>query len=296
MLNNKVRIFKENVQVSGYNLPADFFIPTQSFLNEISTLNDNEKLIKLYENISGEKVNVDVKNRILNIENLLEILCLDDQIFTVDLTQNDTLSYKSLIIDNSTIYREICSLVSLYYLVYLNLYDGYFNSEETVNFILPYESKVACISALIFKKFIKNLKFIIAGDNTNDEIHKKGFYKPCFNKVLSQNFISEFFEDYGYVFDANSSKEIFAYESFLENLDDTSNAVFFAFSSPYLTCQESYGEITGKTINNQSLLIKKFYEETVLEIPQILTKKGIRVDFNDCITNDTFLYLINNLL
>ena len=293
---NKLRIFKENVQVSGYNIPADFFMPTQSFLDEISTLSSNEKLIKLYENISGEKVCEETKNKILNIENLFEILCADDDVFMVDLSQNKSLSYTSLIIDNSTIYRKICSFLALYFLVYLDLFEAYLDEKERVVFILPFNCKMACLSALIFKKFVNNITFIIAGDDKVNSIDKKGFFKPSFDKEESQNFILEFFEDYGYVFDQNSSKEIFAYESFLQNYDANFSAVFFAFLSPYLTCQESYTEITGKYINNKGLAIKKFYEETALEIPENLSNGEFETSFKNDLSNEEFIYHLNNLL
>ncbi len=295
MLNKKIKIFKNNVEVSEYVLLADFFMPTEKFLNEISTLSSNEKLIKLYENISGQKASENAKNRINKIENILDVLCLDEDIYCVDLTQNNTLSYKSIIIDNSTIYLEICSFIAIFYLVYLNLFEDYLSRNEKVNFLLPFDCKTACISALIFSKMVSNFNVVIAGDKTNIAIYKNEFYKPSYQPSFS-GYISEFFEDYGIVFDAYSSSEITSYENYLEEYDDDNSVVFFSFLSPYLTVEESLKYISNKTFKNNNIAIQKLYEETALEIPpNIEDIKNNKFDFEEKLSCESFLYLLENL-
>lgn len=296
MLSKKIQVFKNNKVSECFSL-ADFFMPTQKFFEEISHLSDGEKLIKIYENISQNTISNEAKSRILKIENIFEILCLDDDVYLVDFSQNDNLSYKTLIIENSTIYLEICSYLSLYFLVFLNLYEDYLDKSEKVNFALPFYNKTACISALIFKKFYSNINYIIAGDNLVNKIDKNGFFKPPYSACEFSQFIQEFFEDYGYVFDAYSSNEIFAYESFLEQVEDNSSIVFFSFLSPYLTSKESFFEITGKIIKDDKLAVKKLYEETAIEMPEtlnIVDKSYSKI--NDNLSLQDFLHLLENLL
>ncbi len=294
---NKIQILKNSVDVGKCILLADFLMPSKEFLDKISHLSDNEKLISIYENISGKIVDNTVKNRILSIENLFDILCLDEDIFVCDLTLNNSLSFNDLIIDNTSLNYEIYSYISLYYLVYLNLYENYFSESESVNFVLPFSNKIACISALIFKKMVKGLNFVIAGDTSNNFICEKSFYKPRFEANEFFEYLNEFFEDYGYVFDAYSSSEVFAYERFIEDYEDTSNTVFFSFLSPYLTCQKTLKQLTGKSSKDYKDAIKKLSLETALEIPsEIYNLKDVKTNIESDMSFEVYLKILNETL
>ncbi len=296
MLNKNLRIFKNNVEISGYILLADFFLPQDAFFKEICSLSDNEKLIKIYENISGESVSKENKNRILNVHNLFEVICLDDDIYNVDLTVNNSLSYSSVIVDNSTFYREICSYIALYYLVYKALFDDYLDQTESVDFVLPFDNKTACVSALIFKKFVSNLNFVIAGDEKVNFIDKKSFYKPPYDTNEARTYLNEFLEDYGIIFDSYSSSEVFAYEDYLCNYDTNANTIFFSFMSPYLTSSKTFKQLSGKVLQ-ANLANKKIYEETAQEIPSNLENlENNLVGFKSNLTNDDFLKILDNLI
>ncbi|MBQ9782270.1 MAG: hypothetical protein IJW26_03700 [Clostridia bacterium] len=296
MLSKKINVLKNNKVSECFSL-ADFFMPTEKFLDEISQLSCGEKLIKIYEFISRKSLSSDKKSSILKLKNIYEIICLDDELYIVDLSQNDNLSYKTLIVENSTIYLKICSYLSLYYLIFIDLYSDYLDTCEKVNFILPFYDKTACISALIFKKFNKSINLIIAGDNLPNLIDKNSFYKPPYKDNEFKIFTQEFFEDYGYAFDAYSSSEIFAYESYIEEFSDNNNAIFFSFLSPYLTGKETFMQITGKIIKDEKLAVKKLYEETAIDVPENLNKvEKIYYDIDDSLTLQDFLHLLDELL
>ena len=98
------------------------------------------------------------------------------------------------------------------------------------------------------------------------------FFVSSSSKNDIYDFISEYFEEYGYLMDPKTASAVCSAADYSNATGDMTPVVYLSPSSPYIYPAEVYYAITEKKCTNLSLAAKKLFEESGMDIPDFLTK------------------------
>ena len=211
MLNNKkVNLFKNNCDVGGYSLPADFPYIAPSFLDELKVLPFKERVKRAYLFITERNAENLNFSKIDEVEGA-SLLAFDDCLASLDLTEGKTASYGDYFFDDSDFFGKVSSIMCLYISTYLDLVNSAIvDAYESVNFSVPTFDGVFAIALYILKRIGLPINTIICPIEKFFDYAIKGVFLSNYLKEECDEVIYEFFNEFGYLFDEISSSTIIA--------------------------------------------------------------------------------------
>jgi hypothetical protein len=295
MLNNKIKILNKNIEIGGALFPADFSMISSKFLSSLYGSTPNQKIVKIYEQLTSESVSKEVELRLEKIEEIISLSYIDDDLIVADFSNNLSLSINELIIENRTFYHEICSMVAVIFTLYSTLVEeGYINENESINIASSYENYLLTLSLIICKKLSLNINVILLGSNSKN-LDKEFIYIKSDNAENFTTFYNEFFEDFGVVLDEISSLSLIGVNNYFFEYEDDTKTVILSLNSPYLSPNFCLKKLTNKEYFDNNLAVKKLNEITCIEIPKALKIEDFNLKNRNSIQESDFLKLFNLL-
>ena len=262
-----INVFKNNITIGGYSLPADFKCIDGEFLSLISDLDFNTRITKTYEYLTGNKLDKNAFENLKNTQFPSSIVCLDDNIAVVELFDGENAVYTDYIVSSKDLFGEISSIISLLTSIYLDLLNlGLIEENCKVNFTCCDIDNVFTLALIIAKKIGLPILNNLVASNAN---LKNNNYAKFYNYLDSElnDYILDFFLDFDYPLCSYSAPQIVAQNEYFENENDEVFTVIFAFLSPYIDARRCYKAITNKNEISIDKAINKLYNETAMEIP-----------------------------
>ncbi len=264
----KIKIFKQNVNFGGFLLPADFHYIEVGFLKELSSLTFSERIIAVYELLSGNAFKKEWLNSIKDCEYPATVVSVDEGLNLLELYDGKSFDYTDYIFDKSSLLTEIYSLIALFFSAYVDLYEsGQIHFNDKVSICVPDEDGALLLSLIIAKKIGLPIDMIIVGTSTRIDKTYDGIY---FSHVVDSEIdlaISDFFEDYDYALDVVSVKSFVALINYLEDYDTESVFLMPSLILPYKFSRRIVKAILNKNEISIEKAEKLLYNETALEIP-----------------------------
>ena len=278
-----VKVFKNNLEIGGYTIPADFKCLNLDFLNSLLELDFFDRVKAVYKHFTGEEL---TSSAFLNLNNAefpatVNVLPneLDLNILAVELNDGNNYSYEDYVFNKNNPLTEFYSFLTLITVSYLNIVDaGVIELGEKIKIALPSFEGYFCLAAYVLSKIgLPILTVSIGGEN---------FQKDKFNNINLYNTSTDVIEDYlyyfflnnDYVLDLKSSACLIPADDLVYEKEELFT-VIFAFISPYFDAVKIYNTIANAHEISPSKAINKLYEETAFEIPEDIISGKIKPNY-----------------
>ena len=284
---NKVKLFNENLEIGGYILPTDFVCINESLIKNAQNLDFFDAYKLIYEYISESKLPADAFANLSGVEMPLSIVNFDENLSAVEMFDGKNAVYTDYIVDNSSIFTKICSLVTVFILCYIDMVNlEIINANEKVNFSLPSCDFLIPLSLYVAKKCGLPINKILLGSTGYDSNIVKDFFLSTITEEDENDAISIFFEEEGYLFDPISIRGLIAQEDYYSDYEDNKTTVVLSLISPYLFARRIYKILTYKNELNIQKAINGIYNETAMEIPESLNSGDIEPFYKEPCDNE----------
>jgi hypothetical protein len=271
-----VKIFKNEIQVGRYKIPADFKCLNVEFLTSLLPLDFFERVEKVYTFLSGKALPEFAFSNLLEVEFPASFCVLDDDFIAVELNDGNNLAYTDYIFSNADGVDEIYSFLSVITATYLSFVDSnVINFNEKVNFAIPNTDGIFALSCYVASKIgVPISKVVVAGENYKRKNFDNIVFVPA-NLEDAYEYLYYFNLDFDYVLDLESSKSLFAREE-ITSVNENGYTVIFSLISPYYDSRRVLQAITDEKELSVQKAINKLYNETAFEIPEKIENGDIK--------------------
>ena len=270
-----MKIFKSDIKIGGYTIPADFKCLSLEFLNELLQLEFVDRVKLVYKHFTGNELTDTAFSNLINAEFPATANVLSDNLVAIELFDGKTLSYEDYIFNKTNIVTEFYSFLTLITVSYLNVVDtGVIELGDKIKLALPSFEGYICLASYVLSKIgLPILTIGVGGEYFYvDKIDNLLLYNVDYDLV--EDYLYYLFEDYDYVIDSSASVSLIPTDDFI-NENDGLFTVIFAFISPYYDAINVYNCIANARERNANNAIKKLYEETAFEIPNDILNGNI---------------------
>lgn len=274
---DKVKVFKENIEIGGLQIPTDFNCVDGNFIESFSTLDYFERVNSICKLLIGEFDN-DLLPNLKNVEFPASIMNIDDNLAVVELFDGDNANYLDYVAKNDK--YKIPSIISLILSVYVDLTESnLIKLGDKINVAVPSNDGLFVISTYIAMKMGVPINAVIVGGKNVKNYENNGLFTYSVSENDCFDYLYDFFYDYDYIVDTFSANAIVANETYKEENEELFT-VIFAFLSPYFDARKLIKIISGKNELDVKKAIKKLYEETALEVPNNIENGSTLPFFN----------------
>lgn len=275
---SKIKVFKENVKIGGYLIPADFEYMNLDFISKLSGMEFFERLQNVlslfgYSDNQTEKFFSDLKKSGASAE----VVGFEDGNFVLELFDGYNLNYEDYLFKFDG-FSEIAGLISVLVSAYVDMCDmGEIEMGDKINIGVSFDGGILPISAYLAKVIGLPINIVYAGSD-KENLDLNGFKVVKVEEEVKGEIIFDYFEEYGYPLDGYSVKGIYA----VDELDEGELPVLFPLlCSPYLDARSVVKHMLGKNEISVDKAVKQIYEETAIEVPKQLKEGKIQAFFNE---------------
>ncbi len=271
-----MKVFKNDIKIGGYTIPADFKCLSLEFLSGLLDLEFNDRVKLVYKHFTGNELTDTAFNSLVNAEYPATANVLSDNLVVIELFDGKTLSYEDYIFNKTDIVTEFYSFLTLITVSYLNLVDtGVIELGDKIKLALPSFEGYICLASYVLSKIgLPIYKIAVGGEYFSvDKIDNISLYNVDYDII--EDYLYYLFEDYDYVIDLTAGVSLIPADDFV-NENDGLFTVIFAFISPYYDAINVYNCIANAREKNTNNAIKKLYEETAFEIPNDILNGEIK--------------------
>ena len=179
-----MKIFKNDIKIGGYTIPADFKCLNLNFLKDLEEKSFEDRTSCIYNFILGKNLPCNAFDK-LDLDNFpASVISVDDGLSVLELFGKTSCNFTDYIFDASSKESEIVSLASVLVSAYVDLCSGgVINYGDKIN-LASDVSDGRILLALYFCKLIKlPIETLILGTQKPiDEVYKNIFL-PCPEQV-----------------------------------------------------------------------------------------------------------------
>lgn len=271
-----MKVFKNDIKIGGYTIPADFKCLSLEFLSGLLDLEFNDRVKLVYKHFTGNELTDTAFSNLINAEYPATANVLSDNLVVIELFDGKTLSYEDYIFNKTDIVTEFYSFLTLITVSYLNLVDtGVIELGNKIKLALPSFEGYICLASYVLSKIGLPIYTIAVGGEyfQVDKIDNISLYNV--DSDIIEDYLYNFFLNYDYVIDLTAGVSLIPADDFV-NENDGLYTVIFAFISPYFDAVKIYNTITSAHESVDIKAIKKLYEETAFEIPNDILNGKIK--------------------
>jgi hypothetical protein len=264
----KLKLFNENLEIGGYQLPTDFVCVDTALLDRVKDLDFFSGYKLIFEYLSSTDLPSNAFDNLKDVEFPLSIVSFDENLSAVEMFDGKNAVYTDYLLQTDNLFLKICSGVTVFILTYLDMVNSdLISMGDSVNFACPSSDFMLPLSCYVAKKCGLYIDKIIVGSTS----HFDGLLKDIFvTSVDTQNeddAISIFFEDTDYLFDPISVRGLIAEDEYYSDYEDGNVTVILSLISPYKFSRRIIKSLTGKTEMDVKKAINGVYNQTAIEIP-----------------------------
>ena len=269
---NNIKVFNENIEVGGLQIPADFKYISSNFINSFTSLSYFERVNAVCSLLTDTTVNLTDFNALKGVEYPASIMPISENFAVVELFDGENANYLDYVISGNNSLLKISSIIALILSSYVDLIElNLINYGDKINVAISDTDGLFVLSTYIAMKIGVPINAVIIGSTTLKNDIKNGIFTYNLDATDVADCLYNFFYDYDYILDSLSAKSILALEFY--NEDNGENfTLSFAYFSPYYDSVNLVEIITGKKIANENKACQILYEETAIDMPTTVNK------------------------
>ena len=269
---NNIKVFNENIEVGGLQIPADFKYISSNFINSFTSLSYFERVNAVCSLLADTTVSLTDFNALKGVEYPASIMPISENFAVVELFDGENANYLDYVLSGNNSLLKISSIIALILSSYVDLIElNLINHGDKINVAISDTDGLFVLSTYIAMKIGVPINAVIIGSTTLKNDIKNGIFTYNLDATDVADCLYNFFYDYDYFLDSLSAKSILASEFY--NEDNGENfTLSFAYFSPYYDSVNLVEIITGKKIANENKACQILYEETAIDMPTTVNK------------------------
>lgn len=263
-----IKLFKENFEIGGYNLPADFVYLDADFLSSLQSVDYDIRIKKVFELLTNKPCNDAFLNEVAGSD-FLNVYSFDENFCLLDLAGLSNVSYNDYVFCKDNLLTKISSIISVVVASYVEIVVSELISiNDNINVVLPCDDGLILLALVVAKRIGVPIDIVIAGTSKKCDYINKYIKISKINDNEIEDLISDYFLEYDVVFDPITAKGVLAFEEYFDDLDNDNLCLVISVSSPYLFSRKVNKAITGRVELDVDRAIQRIYQESSLNIPE----------------------------